>query len=94
MNEDGEVANSTDGVVLSGLNRTFHSRGVLFGIAMLLRLKPGHTCDAISVATELMLDGAEIETPPYVIDPSARLSGTAVGHSLTVYLCAQLTSAL
>jgi hypothetical protein len=41
---------------------------------ILLGLKPGHACDAISVVAEFMVDIAGVEARPFVCDPSARLS--------------------
>jgi hypothetical protein len=42
------------------------TRGVVLGCTMLLRLKPGHACDVISVVTELMVDVARVEARPCV----------------------------
>jgi hypothetical protein len=42
------------------------TRGVLFAFTTSLGLKPSHTCDVISVATEFMVDIARVEAWPYV----------------------------
>jgi hypothetical protein len=53
------------GVVLGFTMGCPLSRNVI-GITMLLRLKPGHTCDAINVVAEFMVDVTAVETRPCV----------------------------
>jgi hypothetical protein len=59
--------NPLNSVMLCGLS-------VLLEFIMVLRLTPGHTCDVISVVTEFMVDGAEVDARPHVRSNSITLN--------------------